>query len=566
MKFIDETNRNFSIFVPEATNHFHPMKGPMVTQTLQDIIGHEPFHWRGDRDGLEDFNPTFQNLQGADRQLSKDEMGQFKAFLASITFPPNRHRTLSNSFPATLKLKGHLALGHGQLARGAQLPDGHPADGMDQFSTFSAQGCISCHTLPAGIGTDMQFINGRWRSVPTGTNGQHNSAMIVTRRDDLLPFKIPQLRSLSDKIGFDLAGNKSHAGFGFFHDGRVDTLTRFLQDGFDFRDDQQTADMIAFLLCLPGSGLPNPGFLDINRAPGEPSQDVPAGVGRQVAVFSKTSPTLVLQMLALARSSTSRVDLIVKSFQSDASHGWLFDRATGQFLTDLANQRISIANLAQLASPDSPLIYTLVPQGTGIRLGIDRDGDGFPDQTEIESGSNPSSPFSVPGNEAPSITPLADRMVLPGKSISFTVNASDVATQEITFSLESISTPGATIDSKSGIFLWGVPTNQPTGACTVRLLAADNGIPPLTNSIWVNLEVVTNAPPPRLLKTYASGDSIFLEWQGVAGVAYVVEFAENLEPIEWKMLSETTSSDGYGHSSDQISTHQRRFYRVRIKP
>jgi len=26
---------------------FHPMKGPMVTQTFQDIIGHEPFHWRG---------------------------------------------------------------------------------------------------------------------------------------------------------------------------------------------------------------------------------------------------------------------------------------------------------------------------------------------------------------------------------------------------------------------------------------------------------------------------------------------------------------------------------------
>jgi DNA-binding beta-propeller fold protein YncE len=26
---------------------FHPMKGPLVTQTLQDIIGHEPLHWRG---------------------------------------------------------------------------------------------------------------------------------------------------------------------------------------------------------------------------------------------------------------------------------------------------------------------------------------------------------------------------------------------------------------------------------------------------------------------------------------------------------------------------------------
>src|SRR5581483_5463104 len=36
-----------------AFQPWHPMKGPMTTQTLQDIVGHEPFHWRGDRFGLE---------------------------------------------------------------------------------------------------------------------------------------------------------------------------------------------------------------------------------------------------------------------------------------------------------------------------------------------------------------------------------------------------------------------------------------------------------------------------------------------------------------------------------
>jgi YVTN family beta-propeller protein len=33
-----------------------PMKGPMVTQTLQDINDKGPFHWRGDRKRIEDFN------------------------------------------------------------------------------------------------------------------------------------------------------------------------------------------------------------------------------------------------------------------------------------------------------------------------------------------------------------------------------------------------------------------------------------------------------------------------------------------------------------------------------
>jgi hypothetical protein len=52
------TNANFANFPPGLTNNFHPMKGPMVTLTLQDIISHEPFHWRGDRDGIEQFEST----------------------------------------------------------------------------------------------------------------------------------------------------------------------------------------------------------------------------------------------------------------------------------------------------------------------------------------------------------------------------------------------------------------------------------------------------------------------------------------------------------------------------
>src|SRR4029079_5659630 len=40
--------------VPFAGSDFlHPMKGPMMTQSLRGIIGNEPLHWRGDRVGLE---------------------------------------------------------------------------------------------------------------------------------------------------------------------------------------------------------------------------------------------------------------------------------------------------------------------------------------------------------------------------------------------------------------------------------------------------------------------------------------------------------------------------------
>src|SRR5262249_41520159 len=57
------TDENLGAGVPGRTTgfvDFHPMKGPLLTQTLQDVIGKEPFHWRGDFAGLEAFNPAFQ--------------------------------------------------------------------------------------------------------------------------------------------------------------------------------------------------------------------------------------------------------------------------------------------------------------------------------------------------------------------------------------------------------------------------------------------------------------------------------------------------------------------------
>src|SRR5205085_5503594 len=49
---------------------FHPMKGPMTTQSLRGIIGNEPLHWRGDRSKLDDFNPAFMSLLGGTRQFT----------------------------------------------------------------------------------------------------------------------------------------------------------------------------------------------------------------------------------------------------------------------------------------------------------------------------------------------------------------------------------------------------------------------------------------------------------------------------------------------------------------
>src|SRR5207237_2438166 len=91
---------------PTQFQPWHPMKGPMTTQTLQDIIGHEPLHWRGDRDGLEQFDGTFTNLQGATTSLATNEMQDFKDFLGTVRFAPNPFRPIDNSLPTSVPLRG----------------------------------------------------------------------------------------------------------------------------------------------------------------------------------------------------------------------------------------------------------------------------------------------------------------------------------------------------------------------------------------------------------------------------------------------------------------------------
>jgi DNA-binding beta-propeller fold protein YncE len=289
---------NFLGVPPTATNNFHPMKGPMVTQTLQDIIGHEPFHWRGDKEGLEEFNGTFTNLQSAVTALTTNEMQEFKNFLATVRFAPNPFRQIDNSLSTSLPLPGQFALGRGVLTNGAPLPNGNAQAGQTAFRLTTASGCIICHTLPTGLGTDMRFSGIQWFQLPLSTNSSHHAAMLQLERSSNLPFKIAQLRNLFDKTGLDFTRTNSRAGFGFFHDGSVDSLTRFIQDGFAITSDQATADMVAFLVSFSGSDLIPGSLTDPNRSPGLASLDTQAGVGRQITINNSAQVSLIDTMVA----------------------------------------------------------------------------------------------------------------------------------------------------------------------------------------------------------------------------------------------------------------------------
>jgi hypothetical protein len=84
------------------------------------------------------------------------------------------------------------------------------------------------------------------------------------------------------------------------------------------------------------------------------------------------------------------------------TRGWV-RAASGLFRSDFdAEPDVTDAALRALATaPGGALTYTAVPPGSGTRIGIDHDDDGFPDLTEEDEDSDPNDAASTPGGGTP---------------------------------------------------------------------------------------------------------------------------------------------------------------------
>ncbi|NUM52232.1 MAG: beta-propeller fold lactonase family protein [Candidatus Hydrogenedentes bacterium] len=421
-----------------AFQNFHPMKGPMTTQTLQGIIGMEPHHWRGDRNGLEEFNPAFVGLQGDDPVpgpgpaggLTPQEMQEFENFIATLHFPPNPHRNFDNSLPTDLPLPRQFANGRFALANGAPLPNGDAVRGLqlyrDQNAPLDAGNftCVICHTLPTGAGTDsfLTLPGGipTFLPIPPGPMGEHHLALVSVDGATNRAIKVPHLRNQFDKAGFETTlGNPSYAGFGVFHDGSIDSIARFVSEPvFEVQSDQDVADLTALVLSFSGGfNQPNPGPLP--EPPGPPSADAHAAIGKQVTVesASKIDP-LVEQMLAIANAG--RVDVVVKGSLLGYQRGWFY-QGNNQFLPDWSEESaLTTAALLALAAPGSELTFTVVPINSGERLGVDRDLDGTPDFDEFLA-SDVTPPTATLASDTPNVVngAIEVSLTLSEPSISF---------------------------------------------------------------------------------------------------------------------------------------------------
>jgi YVTN family beta-propeller protein len=413
MKVVDNS-QNLGASVPGLNTGFedwHPMKGPMLTQTLQDIIGKEPHHWRGDRDGLEEFSGAFIGLLGDDETLTAAEMQEFEDFLATIFFPPNPFRKIDNTLPTDLPLPGHYTTGRFGPA-GQPLPNGNAVAGLSAFRppVLLDQGtiaCVSCHTRSTGAGTDHRLQGFTYQPFPVGPKGEHHLAMVSQDGLTNVSMKIPQLRNLYERTGFNATQLENTAGFGYVHDGSVDSIERFIDEPvFNITSDQQTANLTALMLAFGGNigsfGSPT----SIFEPPGPTSQASHAAVGKQLTLDgpASTAEDALLDTLVTI-AGTGQVGLVAKGRQAGLARGWYYV-GSNVFQSDRRKHTLTRTELEALAAPGSELTFTVVPKVSDRRIGVDRDADGWFDRDELDAGSDPADP-----------NPTRIRLVPPGKQL-----------------------------------------------------------------------------------------------------------------------------------------------------
>ena len=134
--------------------------------------------------------------------------------------------------------------------------------------------------------------------------------------------------------------------------------------------------------------------------------------------------------LLIARADAGDCALVVKGVRAGQARGWLYRPASGQFQSDRASEPLlNEASLrAQAGTAGQELTYTAVTPGSGTRIGIDRDEDGFFDRTELDAGSDPADPASIPGPTTTTSTTATTSTLPPTTTTSSTTSTTRATT------------------------------------------------------------------------------------------------------------------------------------------
>jgi hypothetical protein len=350
---------------------FHPMKGPMTTQTLRGLVNSGAMHWRGDRAvgqtgtsatnatvNFNNFIVAFPALVGAAQQPSTADMQRFTNFQLQVTEPPNPVRALDNS------------LNSAQTAGKNFFQGNRPADGVNLgFSIPGVQtsfSCNGCHELDPAEG---EF----------GTSKNSSFEGIISQT-----FKIPHLRNMYTKVGmfgvakvpvFDAADTGQLGdqirGFGFTNEGASPTIFHFVTAA------------VFHPQILSGFPLINPNATrrNVEQFLLAFDSDLAPITGQQVTLTSSNSSAVGARITLMEQranaSFTSKVlggtvkevELVARVVQNGTAKGFLFNPGNSTFVPSGGGTALTDAQIRALASTaGQEVTFTAVPTGSGARL------------------------------------------------------------------------------------------------------------------------------------------------------------------------------------------------------
>lgn len=369
--------RDFTGNLPHAAEARDADNVIKATMDLRGIEATPPYHWRGDRDDLADFNSTFELLLGG-RRLPPAKVRELEAYVFALALPPNPRQDERRA----LTPRGLAGFGCfvSQAASHQVSTDttGFPTNGAKPAGRLAVT-CRDCHSMEGGLATNNQIINEVRFPVPSAT---------------------AQLQGLFDKrrdTSFYAGAMRPVSGWGFGNHGSFATVNEFIG-------------------MFPHLTAPQKELLDTFL------DELDTGMAPATAyawTFHAGRSDQPLRDYLIPQADAGNIDLVARG----RTEGFLYDPRQRVFRSDTSEE----LPYERLLASAPTLTFLGVPVGSGWRLGIDRDldflpdgeeaahgastsladsdGDGFPDGYEVRHGSKPGDPASLPGREglAPAI-------------------------------------------------------------------------------------------------------------------------------------------------------------------
>lgn len=344
----------------------HPMKGPMLTQSLRGMEFQGPQHWRGDRTGayrvngeslekaaFKEFRIAFPELLGRSDTPPEDDMNAFADFVLQLRYPPNPNRNLDDTLTAEQSV--------GEDTFFNVKTTGFPAPKGGNIAMIA---CNDCHE----VNSDIERF---------GTNTLMSFEGTETSQD----MKVAHLRNVYTRVGMfgqrfryrtstDRFMGVQVTGFGFSHDGAADTLESFLSLNVFHVPDERLLQTIEFVMAMPTGLAPMVGQqITLDAAATEQDQ------ARLDLIRDQA-----LAHLDREGAYKPKCELVGEGVIAGKAASWLLQE-DGLFYPDMIGVPLSDANIRSLATaPGNRITFTCVTPGGGHRMALDRDEDGVLDQ------------------------------------------------------------------------------------------------------------------------------------------------------------------------------------------